>query len=204
MSDENSLNRNGTDITVDTAVRTGRDLAGDEERKLLADFFDEIIIKGDKRNVFRCGKIHDGSRRVSGDPETGINLIVLKTAGGSAVIQEIDPHILIAKSHNLKNRANVPFNTRSGSPHAHAFALEVGNGFDAGSLRCHQLNMFRVESSNRPNVFHRSFEHHLSVKSPEGNIILNHGNLYIPLCQQVNVGNGGITGFGRSLNIRPL
>lgn len=26
-------------------------------------------------------------------------------------------------------------------------------------------------------------------QSSEGNIILNHGNLYIPLCQQVNVGN---------------
>lgn len=64
---------------VDTAVRTSkRDLAGDEERKLSADFFDEIIIKGDKRNVFRCGKIHDGSRLVSGDPETEINLISLK------------------------------------------------------------------------------------------------------------------------------
>ena len=111
VGDEDSHDCRCHYVLVDTLICLAGDLACNEEGILLVKLVKECLVKVEKVYILGGRKVHDSCCRVTGNNESGVDLVVLETACSGCEIKEVGLlEIFVGKARNSEDSLYVTLN----------------------------------------------------------------------------------------------
>ncbi len=142
----------GLDL-ADALVRVRGDRVGGEERVLRAHLVD--LGSGDRDEVdaaARGGELGNGARRVAADEEERVEPAVADLVAGLVGLQVFRLDVLFGDAERGQDDPRVDQRARARLVERHALAFEVGDLADAGALARHDVDRFRVQVGDEPQI----------------------------------------------------